>query len=85
MKINMGSKNPAWFLIGIGLAGLLAACAAPVGTGEIKSDKERQPVDASADRITELVSGNSQFAFDLFHELRGKGDNLFYSPYSIWL
>ena len=85
MKLSMGTSHPVWLLVGVGLAGLLVACAAPAGTGEIKSDKERQPVDASADKISELVTGNSEFAFDLYHELRGKGDNLFYSPYSISL
>ena len=60
MNLNAGYKNPVWFVFGIGLAGLLVACAAPAGTGEIKSEKERQPVVAGKDKIAELVAGNSE-------------------------
>jgi serpin B len=35
--------------------------------------------------LTELASGNSAFAFDLYQLLRGEKGNLFYSPYSISL
>ena len=85
MKLNMGYKNPVWFMFGVGLAGLLVACATPAVSGEIKSEKQRQPVVAGKDKITELVAGNSDFAFDLFQELGGEGGNIFYSPYSISL
>ena len=85
MNLNAGYKNPVWFVFGIGLAGLLVACAGPAGTGEIKSEKERQPMVADKDKIAELVAGNSDFAFELFQELGGEGGNIFYSPYSISL
>src|SRR5262245_60754159 len=42
----------------------------PVSTGA--------PQDAQA-----LVTGNNQFALDLYHRLGGQGGNLFFSPYSI--
>ncbi|MEM7130894.1 MAG: serpin family protein [Chloroflexota bacterium] len=32
---------------------------------------------------SELVAGNSEFAFDLYHTIRESDENLFYSPYSI--
>ena len=35
------------------------------------------------DGLNELVKGNTQFAFDLYHILREDAGNLFYSPYSI--
>ena len=35
--------------------------------------------------LTDLVDGNSAFAFDLYQAIREKGGNLFYSPYSISL
>jgi len=51
-----------------------------------QSDKPREtsPDIASAD-LTDLVDGNSAFAFDLYQAIREKGGNLFYSPYSISL
>jgi hypothetical protein len=78
MKLNTGYKSPVWFMFGVGLAGLLVACAAPAVSGEIKSEKQRQSVVAGKDKITELVAGNSDFAFDLFQELGGEGGNIFY-------
>jgi serpin B len=49
-----------------------------------RSEKPRAtpPAEAGAD-LTELVAGNSAFAFDLYQALRGDEGNLFYSPYSI--
>lgn len=41
--------------------------------------------DVSAADLTELVSGNSAFAFDLYHQARDREGNIFYSPYSISL
>jgi serpin B len=35
------------------------------------------------DDLRELVSGNSEFAFDLYQAIREEEGNLFYSPYSI--
>ncbi len=71
MKFDRGSEYPVWLLFGLGFADLLAACAAPDDSGEIKSAKERQPVDARAENIAELVAGNSDFGFDLFQKLAG--------------
>ena len=39
--------------------------------------------DPKADRVRDLVSGNSAFALDLYQALRGEPGNLFISPYSI--
>lgn len=61
----------------------------PVKSGEaleIKSQLKRVTSFAVSESETaELVSGNSQFALDLYQELRGEEGNLFYSPYSISL
>ena len=40
-------------------------------------------VSVSDSDLADLVSGNSAFAFDLYHALTEKDGNLFYSPYSI--
>ena len=53
-------------------------------SGETRSDKERVTnASVSGSDLTDLVSGNSAFAFDLYHALGEKDGNLFYSPYSI--
>jgi serpin B len=51
-----------------------------------QSDKQRvtSPSVAASD-LTELVNGNSAFAFDLYKALSAEEGNLFYSPYSISL
>jgi len=46
--------------------------------------RETSPDIATAD-LTDLVEGNSAFAFDLYQAIKEKGGNLFYSPYSISL
>ncbi len=53
---------------------------------EIKSEKLRVTTP-TVDRanLTQLASGNSAFAFDLYQSLRKQNGNLFYSPYSISL
>ena len=52
--------------------------------GEMRSDKERVTnASVSGSDLTDLVSGNSAFAFDLYHALAENEKNLFYSPYSI--
>ncbi len=53
----------------------------------VRSEKSRDDSpDATTEELTELVDGNSAFAFDLYHALRETSDgNLFYSPYSISL
>ncbi|MDR9459711.1 MAG: serpin family protein, partial [Dehalococcoidia bacterium] len=54
--------------------------------GLLQSDKPREtsPDIATVD-LTDLVDGNSAFAFDLYEAIGEKGGNLFYSPYSISL
>ena len=58
----------------------------PAAGEVLKSDKERitSPNVTQSEQAL-LVQGNSAFAFKLYQALKGKGDNLFYSPYSISL
>ncbi|MEX0785174.1 MAG: serpin family protein [Dehalococcoidia bacterium] len=66
----------------------LAACGGAGGPAaaivEARSDKERiaDPQVSDAD-LSELVRGNSTFAFDLYRLLSAGDGNLFLSPYSI--
>ncbi len=65
--------------------GLLGCAPSSVISGnEIKSDKPRDtsPAMNTAD-LTNLVEGNTAFAFKIYQALREKDGNLFYSPYSI--
>ncbi|MFA5054783.1 MAG: serpin family protein [Dehalococcoidia bacterium] len=65
----------------------VAACSAGApGATIIASEVQRDtsPSVAGSD-ITALVDGNSEFAFDMFQELKEQDGNLFYSPYSISL
>ena len=41
--------------------------------------------DVQPDNLTQLASGNSAFAFDLYQSIRSQDGNLLYSPYSISL
>ena len=52
---------------------------------EIRSEKERSVPSAGNADLAALADGNSAFAFDLYHALRGQDGNLFYSPHSISL
>jgi serpin B len=72
-----------WLTVGIALIVLASGCAAPVASGEVKSNKERLEVTATEEEMAGLVAGNSAFAFDLYQQLKGQEGNLFYSPYSI--
>ncbi len=85
--------RPGWLAVlavalCLAAAGLLAACGGSedsIAAAEIRSDRERAaPSTGSAD-LTALADGNSAFAFDLYHALRGQDGNLFYSPHSISL
>lgn len=76
-------KHVLWLAAGIGLIVLASGCAAPVASGEVKSDKERLEVTATEEETAGLVAGNSAFAFDLYQQLKSQEGNLFYSPYSI--
>lgn len=58
----------------------------PVKLAMALSDKQRVTLPSvAASDLTELVDGNSAFAFDLYKALSAKDGNLFYSPYSISL
>ena len=64
----------------------LTACGQAV-TGEVlQSDKSRvtSPQVSQSDTAA-LADGNSEFAFELYQELKDTDGNLFYSPYSISL
>jgi serpin B len=43
------------------------------------------PAQVTGSELADLVSGNNDFALDLYQVLRAKDGNLFYSPYSISL
>ncbi len=56
----------------------------PAGVEEVSSDKERVSApDVPEEDITVLTDGNLAFALDLYHQVKAKDENLFYSPYSI--
>ncbi|HEU4612799.1 MAG TPA: serpin family protein, partial [Kofleriaceae bacterium] len=64
---------------------LLAACTSSTpDIPEVRSDvaRDMQPVVDPADYAT-LVSGNTQFAADLYGQVHDKPGNLFMSPHSI--
>ena len=72
-----------YLLTGLLVLGLLA-CAQPVAGEVVKSEKRRvtNPSTSQAD-LSELVSGNTAFAFDLYQLINTDDENIFYSPYSI--
>ena len=41
------------------------------------------PLPGTDEDLPELAAGNGDFAFDLYHALRGEEGNLFFSPYSL--
>ncbi|MCX6004665.1 MAG: serpin family protein [Chloroflexi bacterium] len=62
----------------------LVACAQTTSGGVVKSDKQRiSSLDINQSDLSELVSGNNNFALDLYQSLRENEGNLFYSPYSV--
>ncbi len=65
------------------LAVSVSGCADVAGA-VVMSDKPRDTSpDAGQTEISELVDGNSEFAFDLYRALKDEEGNLLYSPYSI--
>ncbi len=52
---------------------------------QLSSKPRSTSPDVPASDATDLVAGNSDFAFDLYQVLRDEPGNLFYSPYSISL
>jgi serpin B len=71
----------------LSLSGSLLGCGtdAPADPGEeAKSDKQRiTSPSVSPSNLAQLTEDNTAFAFDLYQQLRGKPENLFYSPHSI--
>lgn len=64
----------------------LGACGQATGGDLIQSDEPRETApDVSDSDLETLVEGNSDFAFNLYQQLKDKEGNLFYSPYSISL
>ena len=63
---------------------MLCGCGV-VGVGiQVKSDKPREMAPAvPAGDVEQLTAGNSEFAWGLYQQLRGREGNLFFSPYSI--
>ena len=89
--IRLASRTNALILVaGLALLSLLlAACGGADrpslgGIAEARSDAQRvtEP-DVAEDDLATLIRGNSDFAFDLYHVLRGGDGNLVYSPHSI--
>jgi serpin B len=72
------------FIVFSVMAILFTACAPMVTGEEIKSDKTRitSPV-VSQDDLNILTGGNTEFAVDLYQNLKDAGGNIFYSPFSI--
>jgi serine protease inhibitor len=44
-----------------------------------------QPIEAPIDPLSELILGNTTFAFNLYQSLRTTRENIIFSPYSISL
>jgi serine protease inhibitor len=72
--------------VALGLVACGGASASKPDYGVVQSSMSRDtsPQVASSDLQT-LVSGNTTFAFDLYHQIAAGNDtdNLFYSPYSV--
>jgi serpin B len=64
----------------------LGGCGEGLSISYAQSDKERvASPDVLPLELTDLIKGNTEFAFDLYQALKGEEGNLFYSPYSISL
>ena len=62
------------------------SCSQPVYGQELRSDKEWNSNPAvSAGELAELVEGNTEFALDLYQQLKEEDGNIFFSPYSLSL
>jgi serpin B len=57
----------------------------PIRNGnELKSSLERDTSPVyTENELRQLVSDNNTFAIELYHMIKDKGDNMFFSPYSI--
>jgi serpin B len=64
----------------------LAACGQTASGQVAKSDNKREnSPDANQTELATLVSGNTDFAFNLYQLVKKEDGNFFYSPYSISL
>jgi serpin B len=55
-----------------------------VESGFVRSSKPRLlALSPDSARLPELISGNTRFAFDLYHKLFAAGENFVYSPHSL--
>ncbi len=77
-------------IVASGIAAVLVAAVACGDIGaifetdpEARASKKRAKPSATDADISELVRGNSTFAFDLYQNLKDADGNLFYSPHSI--
>jgi len=71
-------------LISMSLVLTLAGCGPAASADEVRSSVAREtPTALPANEMAELVGGNTQFAFDLYRQVRQDDENLFFSPYSI--
>jgi len=62
----------------------LGACSQAAGGDVLQSDEPRDTAPEVSDTdLAALVGGNSDFAFNLYQQLKDEEGNLFYSPYSI--
>jgi len=82
VKISLGLL---FGLIVIGLTGCQLLWADGTSGGTIvQSDLPRETdPDVSTEDVGDVASGNTAFAFELFHEIVEGDKNLFFSPYSI--
>ncbi len=78
-------KKTILTIIAVAMSMVMVACSTPVSAEMVKSDKARD-TSPSGSGLSELVEGNSEFAFALYQQLKEQNDgNIFYSPYSLSL
>lgn len=80
-------RRPFLSIVVVVLLILAAASAVSCdGAGEVlRSERERVALVVSGSDVATLARDNRDFAFDLYHTLRTREGNLFYSPHSISL
>ncbi len=67
------------------IPGRMAVSSEPPTTTTASGGREMDP-DATDDEIAELIIGNTEFTFDMYHQFAGsENGNFLYSPYSISL
>lgn len=86
LKGFMGSAGIIMLIMGVFFLGTVACNSEePNMDKDFSSARDKHP-DATDQDIEALSAGNSEFALELYHEMRKSADgNLFYSPYSISL